>query len=299
LSSIDQKIQSSYSNILPCLQTAKIYLKNNNVLEAKKYIEEALRLDSDNISLRQLYGRLLSIDYPYGEVGFFKKTDPMTDEYTYANWGSRRWEYYYVEKLLDVIDVEDKHVVDIGIGLPSQHSFFTYYVKANCYLTAFDPDSRLDEITILSERCRILKKSAEKMEIETNSVDVVVVVSSFEHFPVNVFYDTVKEIYRILKGDGHLIITLDLTYNKQRSARWAVLEKTLNGFPPQENDHQLEEHHQQLTLKYFLELVTPYFQPNDRNICNENVGIDELVYSREWNSYIAYLHLYKNRYIYD
>lgn len=244
MSSIDQKTQSSYSNILPYLQTAKIYLKNNNVLEAKKYIEEALRLDSDNISLRQLYGRLLSIDYPYGEVGFFKNTDPMTDEYTYANWGSRRWEYYYVEKLLDVIDVEDKHVVDIGIGLPLQHSFFTYYVKANCYLTAFDPDSRLDEITILSERCRILKKSAEKMEIETNSVDVVVVVSSFEHFPVNVFYDSVKEIYRILKDHGHLIITLDLTYNKQRSARWAVLEKTLNGFPPQENDHQLEEHHQ-------------------------------------------------------
>jgi ubiquinone/menaquinone biosynthesis C-methylase UbiE len=294
MNSTKQKFGNSYSDVLACVHRANALLKSDKVTEAKGHIEKALSLDRNNPHLLTIYKRLSSLaDNYYGDVGFFKITHPITNKYTYANWGSRKWEYYYVEKLLNEIDIENKQVVDIGIGIPSEHNFYTNYVRSNCNLTAFDPDGRLDEITMLSQKCCIVRQSAEQMEMTSNSVDVVVSISSFEHFPVDVFKRTIREIHRILKDDGHLVITLDLTYDKKSSAVWAILEKTLNGFPAKENDCQLQGHHQQLTLEYFLELISPYFYPEDTKIYNKEIAITKRMYSAEWNSHIAYLHLRK------
>jgi len=229
----------------------------------------------------------------YGEIGYFVLNNPRTSKYRYANWGSRKWEYYYVEKLLDEINIEDKHVVDIGIGIPADSDFFKYYIKSNCRLTAFDPDERLDDVTVLSEKCRILRKYADETGLDSGSVDVVVAISSLEHFPAGAFHGAIEEMHRILKPDGHFIVTLDLTYNKKTSARWAILEKTLNSLPPSENDEQLNDCHRQLTPEYFLELVSPYFYTRDYTIYNKGADIRKLVYSKKWNSHIAYFHLYK------
>ena len=280
--------------VLVCVRAANALLAENRVVEAKKQVERALDLDRSNAHLLAMYKRLLSLAHDhYGDVGYFRTTHPSTDIYSYANWGSRRWEYCYVEKLLNEIGIEDKQVVDIGIGIPSEHNFYLSYAKSKCFLTAFDPDSRLDEATRLSPGGNIFRQSAEKINMKSGSVDVVVSISSFEHFSFDVFQKTIKEVHRILKNDGHLIITLDLTYDKKSSARWAVLEKTINGFPPEENDCQLQENHQQLTLEYFMKLLSPYFYSEDTNIYNKERPITERVYSSEWNSHIAYLHLRK------
>ena len=86
---------------------------------------------------------------------------------------------------------------------------------------------------------------------------------------------------------------MDLTFNKLKSARWAVLEKTISGLPATENNLRLKSEHQQLTLEYFLKMVSLYFTVKNKIIKNKGVINSKLIYSKKWNSYVAYLHLYK------
>lgn len=232
----------------------------------------------------------------YGEIGFFKKSNKQTTKYTYANWGSRRWEYFYVADQLSKIGVKNKHVVDIGIGLPTDADFYKFYIGSGCYLTGIDPDGRLKKVTKLSERCQIIRSSGDKLPLKSQSADVVVVLSAFEHFHYKTFSKTLKEINRILKNDGHLIVTLDTTsVDHTRSARWAILEKTFNGLPAEENDLPLPRKSKPLSIIQFLNLVSTYFYPKNKNIRNVQLNPDRLVYDKYWNSTVAYMHLYKKQ----
>lgn len=230
----------------------------------------------------------------YGEIGYFIKRNPITWKYKYANWGSRKWEYYYVEKVLNEIRIQNKQVVDVGIGRPVDANFYKYYVKSGCYLTAFDPDTRMGSVVNLSKHCKIICTSAEKMKYPSRKADVVVVLSAFEHFPIKVFLKTIKEIARILKPGGHLIVTLDMTsVDHKRSARWAILEKTINGLSDQENNLPLPAKFKPLSLENFLKYLSPYFKLKDSEVTNVNVKPSKLVYSKTWNSCVAYMHLYR------
>jgi len=232
---------------------------------------------------------------PYeGDVGFLLKPHRRTRKFTYANWGSRKWEYPYIIDQLEKIGIQDKKIVDLGIGLPDDSNFYQYYLRSGCYLTGYDIDARLPPELKLSDRCRILRKSSEHMEdFKDDEVDVAVALSSFEHFPIEVFRNTIKELSRVVKSGGDFLVTLDLTLDKERSAPYAILEKTLNGMPLQENNLRLSSNHRQLTIDYFLELVAPHFLPANPTIYGKESPISERVYSKEWNSQVAYLHLQK------
>ncbi len=236
----------------------------------------------------------ISFGQDYGEIGYFSRFNPQTSKYKYANWGSRKWEYYYVEKILTDIGIKGKQVVDVGIGRPIDSDFYKFYVKSGCFLTGFDPDGRLKPVTVLSKKCKIIRSSAEKMKTGTKKADIVVVISAFEHFPEKVFKQTIKEIYRIIKDNGHLIVTLDMTVcNHKKSAPWAILEKTINKIPPQENSLPLPKNYAPLSLERFLKLVSLYFYVKDSKIFNSELNRWLRVYSWSWNSCVAYIHLYK------
>jgi ubiquinone/menaquinone biosynthesis C-methylase UbiE len=185
-------------------------------------------------------------------------------------------------------------VVDLGIGLPSDSDFYKFYLKSNCYLRAYDPDSRLGGNLKLSDKCIIYNKSSENMnEIFDNSVDVVVALSSLEHYPFDSFIKTLKEVSRILKKNGQLLVTLDLTFDKEKSAKWAILEKTINGLPKEENDLSLNKNSDNLTLESFVKILSPFFYLKNEEIKNSNLKKNRLIYSKKYNSYIAYMRFYK------
>lgn len=255
----------------------------------KKFLKNKL------IILKHYFSVLINkADNSFSDIGFFSLNNPVTNKYTYANWGSRLWELYLMEKWLNKIDIKDKKVIDIGIGLPSDSNFYNFYIKSGCYMNAYDPDSRLKKETILSDRCKIYNKSAENMDgVNDGSIDVVVALSSLEHFPVEAFNKTINEIYRVLKSDGHFLVTLDLTYDKTKSAAWAILEKTINNLPEKENHLELNSNSIHLTLDKFISMVSPMFYLKDGSIKNNNLDKNKIVYSKNWNSYIAYIHLYK------
>ena len=237
---------------------------------------------------------LFGLDKRYGEIGFFSLNNPITNKYTYSNWGSRLWEIYLLKKWLQEINIKNKNIVDLGIGLPSDSNFFKFYVESDCNLLAYDPDSRISGDLELSEKCKIKNKSSEDMqECADESVDVVVALSSLEHYPIEAFNKTIKEVFRILKKDGQFLVTLDLTIDKQKSARWAILEKTINKLPSEENDRRLGDDLQHLTLDLFLNMISPFFYWKDGQIKNKDLKLTRLLTSKKWNSYITYIRLYK------
>lgn len=244
------------------------------------------------LKIREILHNIFSEEH-YGEIGYFSKNNPITRKYSYANWGSRVYEYYYVAKILTNIDIENKTVVDIGIGIPGDSDFYKFYIEANCFLIGIDPDQRLKPITTLSDKCKIYKQYADRINLKNESVDAVVALSSFEHFTYNDFMTAIKEVHRVLKPEGVLIVTLDTTYDKTKSAPWAILEKTLNGHPSIENNILLKDSDRQLTLELFLSLISEYFFLDNNDIANRNTEITKLVYSKKWNSLIGYLCLHK------
>ena len=133
------------------------------------------------------------------------------------------------------------------------------------------------------------------MDIPDRSVDAIVAISSLEHFPVKSFYNCLVKLSSIIKDDGYFIVTLDMTIDKSRSARWAILEKTYNGLPEQENDIPLEDRHKQIDLQAFIAMIGEYFvtdQINDVKITDCS-NLTKYVYSDEWNSIVGYLKLRK------
>jgi len=234
-------------------------------------------------------------DNNYSDVGFFIKNNPISLKYTYANWGSRLWEIFLIKKWLNEINIKDKNVVDIGIGLPSDSNFYEFYIESGCYLDAYDLDDRLKKDIVLSERCKIYYKSSDIMnEVMDDSVDVVVALSSLEHYPIESFYKTIKEVHRILKPSGFFLVTLDITFNKNRSAPWAILEKTYNNLPEIENNSGLRDVDKQITAENFLDMISLYFRTADNKLKDKNhFSLKQLVYSDKWNSHVAYLRLIK------
>lgn len=233
----------------------------------------------------------------YAAAGYFKVSDPVAKNYRYANWGSRPWEYRYVETLLKKGGLAGKAVLDIGIGLPADSDFYRFYVNSECTLIGVDPDQRLPEVTELSERCRIVRAYAAEIDLPLGSVDYVVAISSLEHFPVDAFYATLRHIHGILKDDGVFLVTLDMTIDRDRPARWAILEKTCNGLPEGENDLCLGEGHRQIDLAAFLVMVADFFVLNDESdmssVTVSPKDVTGCVHNAKWNSVVGYVSLKK------
>ncbi len=263
------------------------------LLEVKKVAADYKRKITDICAPVLEVSHNVFADKRYGDVGFFITKNPKTKKYKYSNWGSREWEYYYMEEKLKEMCIDGKVIIDIGIGRPVDCDFYKFYVSENCYMTAFDPDVRMPKVTNLSKRCKILRMSAEKLPLKNESVDVAVVLSSFEHFPLNEFSKTIKELFRVLKPGGDLLVTLDLTLDHQKSARWAILEKTMNHLSKIENDQKISKKGKFLTIDSFLGMIRPYFKPKSSTILNFDVKPKDMVYSPDFNSNVAYLHLYK------
>jgi ubiquinone/menaquinone biosynthesis C-methylase UbiE len=210
------------------------------------------------------------LPFSYGDAGYFLRDYPRISKqkYTFGNWGARLWEYCYAESILNECGIRDKAVIDIGIGLPSQYSFYQFYIQSGCRLFGIDPDVRLPLETRLADGCIILRQSAEVLPMNDASIDVVVAISSLEHFPSMVFRKALAEINRVLKPSGKIVITLDETFDRNRPSPWAILERSLNGFSAVECNDLLPNSARLFTMAWLLEFLSPFFHTEHIRIYN-------------------------------
>ncbi len=161
------------------------------------------------------------------KFGYFKPTDPMIHGIRYGNWGSRPYEYCWAA---NVVPVENLKVLDIGTGLPSEHTWHNYVrenLKPASYL-GIDLDARLKNEEINEENHKVLWMNATELKLEDNSIDLIFSISTFEHIDdLEVFDKVMKELHRVLKPGGMMVLTLDefWKHNVQNCLPWNELEK--------------------------------------------------------------------------
>lgn len=126
---------------------------------------------------------------------------------------SRQWEYPYIISRLKGVE-KDARIIDLGAGL----SFLPYYIKERMGLKnvlAVDYDPSLDKLygKVNNEVKEVVEFQNGDMRnlhtIKSKSADVVYSVSVLEH--TDSYPTVVKEIYRILKPGGELVLTFDIS----------------------------------------------------------------------------------------
>jgi len=130
---------------------------------------------------------------------------------------SRQWEYPFVfseiEKYAATHNERPIEILDAGSGI----TFFPYFLKQtinSAALTCCDTDAALPEMfrainTRMGSDVEFLHKDIRDTGLGSNSFDVVYCVSVLEH--TKNYDEIVNEFVRILKNNGILIITFDVS----------------------------------------------------------------------------------------
>lgn len=189
-------------------------------------------------------------------VGIFVPSDPVIRNIKYGNWGSRPYEYGWVNY---VVPVKGKKVIDLGVGLPSQYNWY-HYVVNNLqpeFYAGIDFDGRIRNELIVQDNFEIMYMNMAQLEYPDKSFDVAYCISTFEHIPYDIFMKSIQEAHRVLKDDGLLVITLDEEWDKNEpitySNGWNTLEQSLmqNGL--------FKRIKRSFGLPEFLSLIQDYF----------------------------------------
>lgn len=153
----------------------------------------------------------------YGHLDDNRKRYPWSLPYLGkpALYAARLWEYPFA---LMSAELEPGMIcADIGCGMTA----FTLYLKeiAHCRVLAIDPDIFDSGIKykcfgVSREFARktqlsVLQCGMESLALASNSLDRVFCLSVIEHLPLEVIRKGLREMARILKPGGRLIITVD------------------------------------------------------------------------------------------
>jgi SAM-dependent methyltransferase len=189
-------------------------------------------------------------------VGVFTQSDPILPGITFGNWGSRPYEYAWAASL---VSVENKKVIDLGVGLPSQYNWYEYVVNSlkPSFYVGIDYDGRMEKEIIKKDTYEMLHMNMADIKFPDKSFDIAYCISTYEHITYDIFIKAMQETHRVLKDDGILIITLDEEWDKDEPANhgngWNLLEQSLI------TSGKFTREHRSFGLPEFMSLIKDYF----------------------------------------
>ena len=171
----------------------------------------------------------------------FIKRNPhaLTTDHTVADgfhtW-SRQWEYpftysYIRQYLSEKVHADDEvRILDAGSG----YTFFPYYLSEkypNCKMDCCDRDVSLAQLYLQANKKRTSSVDFEvhnlaNMGYEDNFFDIVYCISVLEH--TENYGDIVKEFKRILKPEGLLVLTFDISLDRRAKITKGICQNILN-----------------------------------------------------------------------
>ncbi len=266
-----------YSGI-PLIKDYEKLLKDNDYLKMENYSKQFLNCNSDKL------------DY------YSKKwcNDPF-------NWWSRKWEYLFVySKIMEYTNIDSNYdkinILDAGSGI----TFFPYFIQSeikNSNVICCDIDESLEIIFNNINKCSEKPVSFYNSDIgnipfEDNYFSIIYSISVLEH--TQNFEEVIKEFYRLLKPNGMLVITFDISIDGlldiSVEESIELLERLLNYFETTEDFDPLLEvytlnEHEIVTTKYaydsnatiknkFNDLISNVYNKIMRN----NVNIPNLTF---------------------
>lgn len=117
----------------------------------------------------------------------------------------------FKEKVIDVANIQDgDNIVDVGSGTGTL-AILAKQKFPNSTVVGIDPDEQILKIAKQKAREKgakvfFVKANAQKMPIDSNSIDVVVSSLIFHHLPTNIKKQAMREIHRILKRNGRFLL---------------------------------------------------------------------------------------------
>lgn len=185
---------------------------------------------------------------------------------------SRQWEYPFVfEKIKDF----KRHKLDNSISVLDAGSgvtFFPYYITTKLRetrVTCLDSDASLKKIfsninKLSKEKVEFAAFDIRKLPYKDNSYDVIYCISVLEH--TKNFEQIIKEFRRVLKKDGLLLITFDISLNGDADipleTAMRLLKQIQTYFPKKRVN--IEEFTKQVKSSKII--TTHYIQKLDKNL---------------------------------
>jgi len=206
----------------------------------------------------------------------FRPSDPQLHGIKYANWGSRPFEYYWAA---NIVEVNNKTILDLGVGIPSQHEWYKYMIDTlhPMYYAGIDADGRMKNEEIHANNYDMLAMDMSSLSFKDKTFDIAYCISTFEHIPYQIFMKSIQDTHRVLKDDGVLVITLDEHWDKNipldHHNGWNTLEQSVA------NTELFTFSDISFGLPDFLKLVQDYFVP-----LTDDITVDcekKIIFSQE------------------
>lgn len=172
--------------------------------------------------------------------------------------------YEYIEENL-LSSIEDKEVLDYccGTGIYS-----IYPALKGASLTGIDisdqsikvAKKRAESFSII-EKCNFLVMDAERLELPDNHFDIVVSYGSLSYLDLKIVY---KELHRVLKSDGMLIVVDSLAhnpifrFNRRKNLNWAGRDAIKFNTLRRSDIIQSKKYFSDLSIKHF-DLISVLF----------------------------------------
>ncbi|MEA2309453.1 MAG: hypothetical protein QOI65_1739 [Thermoleophilaceae bacterium] len=215
-------------------------------------------------------------------TGYFTWLDPRLEGIAYANWGSRPQEYRWAASS---VDIRDKHVIDLGVGLPSQYGWarYAYDTLGPSRFHGIDFDERIRGEEVHEGGLTIEHGDMTSLGAGDDSYDVAFCLSVFEHLTIEQLERSCAEASRVLTRGGVLAVTLDEVWRLEGPAvDWNVLEQDAIAAG------RFSRGERTFSLPDFLELVAPWFRPMAPAPAPRRDANRLLLHSMKWNSCVSY-----------
>jgi len=163
-----------------------------------------------------------------------ESNDLKTKDFWSGSLGARLYRKFagnYFSKLHEyitkqIIDKNPKDILDVACG-PGDFLFYMSKFIPNANLYGTDIAHGMVEYASqkLLGRAKILEARGEKQPFKDNSFDVVSIMMAFHHFPKK--EETLREMKRILRPDGILIIPDPVAKSDFQKRFWNFLERII------------------------------------------------------------------------
>jgi len=130
-----------------------------------------------------------------------------------------------LDVLLETIKLKKKTVVDIGCGDGSKAK---QLVEHGATVIGIEPNLEFWQVSAYEDDgFKILAGSAEKLNLEDNSADVVVFMYSLHHVPAESMEAAILDVHRVLKHNGVLYIAEPIAKGSYQEVCESFIDETI------------------------------------------------------------------------
>ena len=129
-----------------------------------------------------------------------------------------------MEPLLETIKVADSRVLDVGCGNGDKARVM---VKSGARVIGIEPDLESWQVEeIQSEGFKLIQGGAEKIDLQDDTVDVIVLMYSFHHVPKHLMQQALSELTRVLDKHGVIYIAEPIARGRYQDVCAPFLDET-------------------------------------------------------------------------